>query len=97
MYTATMLYPVKQEAMDDFVRFWKEKVLNLAVEQQGFIRMQLLVREKEAMAMGTWADKEAAEAFMGLGPFKDLMAAVTTMLSGNPQPTIWDLRAFEAR
>ncbi len=97
MYTATMIYPVKQESMQDFVSLWEEKVLNLAIRQKGFVRMQLLVREGEAMAIGTWAAKENAEAFMALGPFKDLMDAVKSMLSGNPAPTIWNLAAFAAQ
>ncbi len=94
MYTATMIYPVKEESMKRFVEIWKEKVLSLAAGQEGFIRMQLLVRAGEAMAIGTWAEKDAAEKFMALGPFKALMAAVGTLLSGTPRPTIWNLEAF---
>ncbi len=70
MYTATMIYPVKQESMEDFVSLWKEKILNLAVNQAGFVRMQLLTREDEIMAIGTWTVKSHAESFMALGPFK---------------------------
>ena len=96
MYTATMVYPVKDGSMGDFVSIWKEKILDLAVAQKGFVRMQLLQREGEAMAMGTWEDKDAAEAFMALGPFKELMADVEGMLDGDPKPTIWSLAAFES-
>ena len=97
MYTATMIYPVKQESMQDFVSLWEEKILNLAIRQDGFVRMQLLIRNGEAMALGTWTDKSDAEAFMALGPFKDLMAAVSDLLTGDPSPTIRDLAAYASR
>ncbi len=97
MYTATMIYPVKQESIEDFVSLWEEKVLNLAIRQSGFVRMQLLIRDGEAMAMGTWTEKDKAEKFMALGPFKELMDSVKDMLSGNPAPTIWNLAAFASR
>lgn len=97
MYTATMIYPVKSESIQDFVSLWEEKIMNLAIKQTGFIRMQLLIRDGEAMALGTWTDKSNAEAFMALGPFKDLMNAVSGMLTGDPAPTIWDLAAYASR
>ena len=97
MYTATMNYPVKPDAMEDFVALWEEKVLDLAIRQEGFVRMQILTRENEAMAMGTWDDKSSAEAFMTLGPFKRLMEAAKEYLSGDPRPTVWSLAAFAAR
>lgn len=92
-----MIYPVKQESIQDFVSLWEEKVLNLAIRQDGFVRMQLLIRDGEAMALGTWNEKAHAEAFMAQGPFKELMASVSDMLSGDPAPTIWELAAFAAR
>lgn len=97
MYTATMIYPVKQESMEDFVSLWEEKILNLAINQAGFVRMQLLTREGEIMAIGTWTEKSHAESFMALGPFKNLMAAVKDMLNGEPKPTIWNLSSYAGR
>ena len=94
MYTATMLYPVKSEFMEDFVGLWEDKILNLAITREGFVRMQLLTGEDEALAIGTWKDKTFAEQFMALGPFKDLMAAVGEYLRGNPAPTVWNLAAY---
>ena len=97
MYTATTNYPVKQESMEDFVNLWQEKILNLAITQAGFVRMQLLTREGEVMAIGTWTEKSHAEAFMAMGPFKDLMSAVKGLLTGDPKPTIWELSAYASR
>ena len=94
MYTATMIYPVKQESIEDFISIWEEKVLNLAINQDGFVRMQLLTREGEAQAIGTWTEKSHAEAFMAAGPFKNLMATVKDMLNGEPKPTIWTLSLY---
>lgn len=97
MYTATMIYPVKQESMEDFINLWEEKILNLAITQAGFVRMQLLTRDKEVMAIGTWTEKAHAEAFMAKGVFKDLMAAVKGLLTSDPKPTIWTLSAYASR
>ena len=92
-----MTYTVITDSMDDFVGLWEEKVMNLAIKQNGFIRMQLLVRDGEAMAMGTWTEQSKAEEFMALGPFKNLMASAKEMLTKDPTPTIWNLAAFAAR
>jgi len=97
MYTATMIYPVNNESMEDFIRIWEEKILNLAINQAGFVRMQLLTRENEALAIGTWTEKAHAESFMKLGPFKNLMEAVGDMLTGEPRPTIWTQSAYATR
>ncbi len=97
MYTATMIYPVKQESMEDFIRVWEEKILNLAINQAGYVRMQLLTREREAQAIGTWTEKSHAEKFMAPGPFKTLMASVKDMLDGEPKPTIWTLSSYASR
>ncbi|MCK5250719.1 MAG: hypothetical protein KAJ98_12185 [Spirochaetaceae bacterium] len=97
MYTATMNYPVKQESMEDFVSLWEEKIMNLAINQAGYVRMQLLTREGEALAIGTWTEKSHAENFMALGPFKNLMAAVKGMLNGEPRPTIWNQALYASR
>jgi len=94
MYTATMIYPIRNEFMEDFVGIWENRVLRLAVGQPGFVRMQLLTREDEAMAIGTWKDKKYAEDFMALGPFKELMEAIGPMLTSDPKPTIWNLATF---
>ncbi len=97
MYTATMIYPVKEESMKEFTSLWEKNIMNLAINQQGFVRMQLLTRENEAMALGTWTEKNHAEAFMAQGPFKKLMADVKDLLSGEPKPTIWNLSSFTSR
>lgn len=94
MYTATMVYSVKTDSIPEFVRTWNEKILKLAVKQPGFVRMLLITREGEAMAMGTWEDKESAERFMALGPFKNLMRTVKNCLTADPIPKIWTLEAF---
>jgi len=92
-----MIYPVKQESMENFIELWKEHIMSLAIGQSGFIRMQLLSRDGEAMAIGTWTAKADAEKFMALGPFKKLMSAVKGMLDGEPKPTIWNLSAYTSR
>jgi quinol monooxygenase YgiN len=94
MFTATMNYPVKQESMEDFVRLWESHILDPAIRQTGFVRMQLLTRENEALAIGTWTEKKHAEAFMALGPFKKLMNAAGAMLSGEPKPAVWTQSAW---
>ncbi len=97
MYTATMVYPVKEEFMEDFIRLWGKSIQNLAIDQPGYVRMQLLTREGEAMALGTWTEKSHAEDFMALGAFKNLMAAIKDMLNGDPKPTIWNLSSYASR
>ncbi len=97
MYTATMVYPVKEEFAEDFTRIWGKNILNMAIDQPGFVRMQLLTRDGEAMALGTWTDKSHAENFMTLGLFKKLMTAVKDMLDGDPKPTIWNLSSYASR
>ena len=59
--------------------------------------MQLLTREGEALALGTWTEKSHAENFMALGPFKNLMAAIKGILDGDPKPTIWNLISYASR
>jgi quinol monooxygenase YgiN len=97
MYTATMIYPVNNESMEDFIRIWEEKILQSCHRPGGFVRMQLLTRENEALAIGTWTEKAHAEAFMKLGPFKNLMESVSEMLTGEPRPTIWTQSAYASR
>ena len=94
LYTATMIYPLRPEKVDEFARLWDTEVLELAKHQPGFVRMQLMTRESEAMAMGTWKSKSHAEAFMALGVFQSLMSASEDFLTGSPKPTIWSLVAF---
>ncbi len=96
-YTATMHYPVEPKMLEEFVRLWEERILRLAQTQPGFVRMQLLTRFDEALAMGTWQTKKHAEAFMSLGPFRGLMASLKGILTGAPKPIVWDLAAFESR
>jgi quinol monooxygenase YgiN len=97
MYTATMNYKIIPESMEDFISLWEENILNLAIKQPGFIRMQLLTRDSEAMAIGTWTEKTHAENFMALGVFKNLMSRIKHLLSGEPKPIIWTLSAFAGR
>ncbi len=94
MYTATMLYPVSIDSMKEFVKIWNDRVLKLAMKQPGFIRMQLISRRGEVLAMGTWKDKESAEKFMAMGPFKHLMDEAKLLLTSNPTPTVWELESF---
>lgn len=97
MYAATMSYHVVDGAMDDFVAIWDEKVLQIAKKQPGFVMMQLLVREGEALAQGTWESKKHAEAFMALGPFKELMGAITGLLTDQPVPLVYERALFAER
>ncbi len=95
MYTATMNYPVNNSSMQEFIDIWKKDVFELAKNQPGFAGMQLLVRDDQAMAIGSWEDKQNAEDFMATGVFKNLMEKVKPLLAGNPVPTIWNLEAAE--
>ena len=94
MYTATMLYTFKDESFDAACEIWDKEILEHAKGQPGFVRMQLLTARPKAMAIGTWQDNANARAFMETGVFKNLVAKLQGMMSGQPQQTIWDLRYF---
>jgi hypothetical protein len=94
MYTATMLYHFKDEAFDLACEIWKSEILDLAKSQKGFVRMQFLTARPKAMAMGTWEDNLHARAFMETGVFKKLMGRLATLVTEQPQQTIWDLKYF---
>jgi hypothetical protein len=94
MYTATMLYHFKDEAFDLACEIWKSEILDLAKSQKGFVKMQFLTARPKAMAMGTWEDNLHARAFMETGVFKKLMGRLATMVTEQPQQTIWDLKYF---
>jgi hypothetical protein len=94
MYTATMLYHFKDEAFDLACEIWKNEILDLAKSQKGFVRMQFLTARPKAMAMGTWEDNLHARAFMETGVFKKLMGRLATLVTEQPQQTIWDLKYF---
>ena len=94
MYTATMLYHFKDEAFDLACEIWKSEILDLAKSQKGFVKMQFLTARPKAMAMGTWEDNLNARAFMETGVFKKLMGRLATMVTEQPQQTIWDLKYF---
>ena len=64
MYTATMIYEFKEEHFEEASNLWKTDIFDLAKEQPGFIRMQLLVDSPKMMAIGTWKDKSFANDFM---------------------------------
>ncbi len=97
MYTATMIYPVKNESMEEFINLWEDMILNQAIRQPGFVHMQLLTRDAQAMAIGCWTEKKYAEEFMALGPFKKLMDEVERFLTDKPKPTIWTQSAYASR
>ncbi|MCG8454268.1 MAG: antibiotic biosynthesis monooxygenase [Spirochaetales bacterium] len=98
MHTATMRYSVKKEHLEEFTTIWNERVLKIALDQPGFVRMQLLIRDEgEALAMGTWTNANHAADFMATGVFRDLMTECQKMLTTAPQPTIWTLAGFAAR
>ncbi len=94
MYTATVEYTFKEDQFDEACRIWQESVLELARKQKGFVRMQFLTASPMALAMGTWEDASFAQAFMQTGVFKDLLAKLGPMLTGEPRPKIWDLAYF---
>ncbi len=90
MYTATMRYYFKPEDMVSCIEKWQEKVLEVAEEQEGFVRMQFLAKQDgEAMAIGTWDEKEYAEKFMKTGIFKDILKEFEPYMTKQPVPEIW--------
>lgn len=98
MYTATMEYSFKPERLADAVLLWKEEVMNHAVAQPGFVRMQFLTQDGgQCLALGTWEKKEDAEAFMRTGVFKKLMDKLTGLTTAEPKPRIWDLVHYAGR
>lgn len=97
MYTATMNYSFHEKHFDQACTLWRDKVLELAEKQQGFVRMQFLVAPPRALALGTWLKKEDAEAFMQTGVFKDLMVELQPLCSATPVPAVWDLLFFSEK
>ncbi len=97
MYTATMHYSFKEEYLEEACALWKKQVLDLALKQAGFIRMQFLLSGTEALAIGTWEEKQYAQAFMQSGVFKQLMEKLETMVTAPPRPRIWELKYFEEK
>lgn len=95
MYTATIIYEFKKECFDEACLLWKKQVLDLAKERDGFVRMQFLTAEPQAMAMGTWKDASYAQAFMKSGVFQTLLQNMEGMMEGEPQPRVWNLKYFE--
>ncbi|OQY40307.1 MAG: hypothetical protein B6226_00135 [Candidatus Cloacimonetes bacterium 4572_65] len=90
MYTATMRYYFKVENMVECIEKWEEDVLEVAEEQEGFIRMQFLAKKDgEAMAIGTWDEKKYAEAFMKTGIFKKILEDFAPFMTKEPSPEIW--------
>lgn len=90
MYTATMRYYFKPEKMVECIEKWEEDVLEVAEDREGFIRMQFLAKEDgEAMAIGTWSEKEHAEAFMKTGIFKKILDEFKPFMTKEPVPEIW--------
>jgi quinol monooxygenase YgiN len=96
MYTATMQYRFRQGSFGLACEIWRKQVLEHARSQPGFVRMQFLTAEPDALAIGTWREKADAEAFMQTGVFIRLMAELESLCDGRPQPRIWDLRYFES-
>ena len=94
MYTATMLYRFKDDSFDEACEIWKNEVMEHAQKQPGFVRMQFLVARPNALALGTWEDSAHARRFMETGVFKRLLASLSSMVTTNPEQTIWDLKYF---
>ena len=94
MYTATMRYALKTESFGEFCRLWESEVLAQAKTASGFVRMQLLAANPEALAIGTWKEKQHAEKFMQTGVFKKLMEKTAPMLVSQPVPELWTLEAY---
>ncbi len=94
MYTATMHYRFKPGMIEQASELWKEQVMEQAVLQSGFVRMQFLISGDEALAIGTWDDQESAQVFMQTGVFSELMKKLESMVSVKPEPKKWDLRFY---
>jgi len=94
MYTATMRYVLKAESFGEFCRIWEADILAQARTAPGFVRMQLLAANPEALAIGTWKEKQYAEKFMQTGVFKKLMEKITPLLVSQPAPELWNLAAY---
>ncbi len=97
MYTATMLYTFRDESFTQACEIWRDEILEHARTQKGFVRMQLLAARPRALAIGTWEDNLHARAFMETGVFKVLMGKLQSLVSEQPQQTIWDLKYFASR
>ncbi len=98
MYTATMDYSFHPDRQEEACRIWEEEILTHARTQEGFVRLQLLSGERgRVMAIGTWENKDAAEAFMRTGVFVKLMDRIGSMTTGDPRPRIWELRSYADR
>lgn len=94
MYTATMRYSFKPEMFDIACGFWRSLVLNEAAKAPGLVRMQFLTNKPYALAIGTWQNKENAEAFMQTGVFKRLLENLTGLTTSDPKPELWNLDSF---
>ena len=95
MHTAVMEYQFKKEGFEKAVKIWEEEVIELAKEQPGFVRMQLLTRDNQyALAIGTWKSPEFAQAFMRTGVFIKLLDKLDAFLVGKPNPVIWQTHLF---
>ena len=95
MHTAMMQYRFVPEQLEEACSIWRQEVLEVAREREGFVRMQLYSRPTgEAIAIGTWGSRDHAEAFMETGVFKKLLARLEGMTVEPPQPSRWDLRSF---
>ena len=97
MYTATMLYNFKSDGFEKACKIWKSEVMELAKNQEGFVRMQFLTAKPKAMAIGTWQKKEFAQEFMATGVFIKLMEKLEPLLLEKPIPSVWDLKYFEEK
>lgn len=86
-----MRYFFKSEKLAECIEKWQEDVLEVAEEQEGFVRMQFLAKENgEAMAIGTWDAKEYAEKFMQTGIFKKILTDFEPYMTKQPVPEIWN-------
>ena len=96
MYTATMHYRLRYGSFERACQLRRDHVLQAAASQPGFVRMQFLSADPEALAIGTWRDKTDAENFMKTGVFARLMVDLEALCEERPQPKVWDLRYFES-
>jgi quinol monooxygenase YgiN len=90
LFTATMHYRFRPEGFAAACEIWRRHVIEAAKAQPGFVQMQFLVAEPEAMAIGTWRDKSNAEDFMKTGVFVRLMAELEGLCATPPQPRVWN-------
>jgi hypothetical protein len=97
MYTATMHYQFTEDDFERACQTWRTEVMEHAKTRPGFVRMQFLVAGRDALAIGTWENRDYARAFMETGVFKKLLEKLEGMTTARPTPKVWDLKYFEEK